>query len=144
MFLSISETQYILENNSDCRELIPEFFSTVDYMVNLNCNLFGYRKDNTLVDDILFNNTATLSNYVNFVIKNRNLLERAEVKKEIPNWINYIFGCNQLTGGRSACNIFKKETYADKTNLEVKIKSEKMNEDSNSDGEKERKDEKND
>ena len=126
MFLSISETQYILENNSDCRELIPEFFSTVDYMVNLNCNLFGYRKDNTLVDDILFNNTATLSNYVNFVIKNRNLLERAEVKKEIPNWINYIFGCNQLTGGRSACNIFKKETYADKTNLEVKINKMEM------------------
>ena len=126
MFLSVSETQYVIENNSDCRELIPEFFSTIDYMVNLNCNLFGYRKDNTLVDDILFDKVVSLNKYVNFVIKNRNLLERAEVKKEIPNWINYIFGCNQLTGGISACNIFKKETYADKTNLEVKINKMEM------------------
>ena len=61
LFSSIETTfESATTQKTDVRELIPEFFSTIDYMVNLNCNLFGYRKDNTLVDDILFDKVCHL------------------------------------------------------------------------------------
>lgn len=121
MFYTVQETQNIIECSSDPRELIPEFFSGIEFFVNLNCSYFGKRRSGELVDDVQFQNEASLSTLVDFIFNHRNSLENPEIKEEIPKWINYIFGVNQLGGGEKACNIFKKETYAENMNLEKKI-----------------------
>ena len=131
MFFSIDETLGILDSSPDCRELIPEFFSKIDFMINLNCNAFGNRRNGELVDDLLFENHSSLSLYIDFIMKHRNLLENSIVKTELPHWINFIFGPNQLSGGEKACNIFQKETYEEKVNLEnniIKLEKEKQDE----------------
>ena len=121
MFFSVDETLGILDSSPDCRELIPEFFSKIDFMINLNCNAFGKRRNGELVDDLLFDNRSSLSVYIDFIMRHRNLLDSSIVKTKLPHWINFIFGQNQLSGGEKACNIFQKETYEEKVNLEANI-----------------------
>jgi len=58
MFLSFKDTQKILKTSTDNRELIPDLFCYIDYLVNLNCAFFGLRNKGVLVDDF-----SILENY---------------------------------------------------------------------------------
>ena len=158
-FDSIFNTQTILENTTDCRELIPEFFCSMEFMINFNCCFYGIKTDKSIVDDVInkqktnSNNTKnklianketknisdkakdsnkdnestnksskSITDYIRTLIFNRRIINNSHVAKEIINWINYIFGVNQLTKKAESCNIFQKSSYSQNINLEEKLK----------------------
>ncbi len=51
MFLVCNYIQYILLSSTDYRDLIPDMFCYIDFLINLNCAFFGERNNNLLVDD---------------------------------------------------------------------------------------------
>ena len=149
-FDSIFNTQKILENTTDCRELIPEFFCTMEFMINFNCCFYGIKTDKSIVDDVISqihtktnNNIDTkkksdtdrgtskdtesaiqsknaFADYIKTLIFNRRIINNSQVAKGIINWINYIFGVNQLTKKAESCNTFEKYSYTQNINLEDK------------------------
>ena len=131
MFIGINETVDIIENGNDNRELIPEFFSKIDFMLNLNFNFYDYRNNKILVDDVNINfmsqnknNDIIISDYVHFINEHKKLLNSEICSNNISEWINNIFGVNQLPPLRSrknCCNIFRKSTYEQETNLMKKL-----------------------
>ena len=81
---------------ADNRELIPEFFSKIEYFLNLNCDYYGILYFNSLnLDDCemdLFSNKNNfeLSNYVNFILQHKNLLNSKIIGDELNQWIDSI------------------------------------------------------
>ena len=124
MFYSIIETQELLETTCDSRELIPEMFSSVHNLINLNCVLFGTRKINEFVDDIIFSELYqynNISRYVKFIIEHQQLLNHTSLNNEITKWIDYVFGYRQLLREADSCVIFQKHSYEQAMNLNAKI-----------------------
>ena len=131
MFMSFNEIQRILKTSNDNRELIPELYSSVYYMLNLNYCYFGYTIYKEQVNHLQLlidpntnelyspNNIGT---YVQYLLMHRKLLNSPVVKKEISKWIDYTFGCNQFTRDESSCHVFAKTSYSQVTNLSNKIK----------------------
>ena len=66
-----------------------------------------------------------LSKYAYFVYLFRAILNSDLVSQLLPNWIDNIFGKNQLPDNsekmETSCNIFIKSSYEEKTNLEKKL-----------------------
>ena len=131
MFIGLNESISLLEKSKDPREIIPELFTRFEYLLNLNCNFFGYRNDNTIVDDNLivnFNNNNEnnpLYKYINFIIEHRKLLDSKLISITINDWIDNIFGINQLPQNKksreNSCNIFLKTSYEQEINLLKKL-----------------------
>ena len=128
---SILNVQATRMKGADNRELIPEFFSKIEYFLNLNCDYYGILYFNSLnLDDCemdLFSNKNNfeLSNYVNFILQHKNLLNSKIIGDELNQWIDIIFGYNQLPPEKNrfdSCNIFPKSSYEQKINLEKKLK----------------------
>lgn len=122
MFYSIADTQEVLENSTDNRELIPEFYARIECFINLNCSFFGYKTKKKLVDDIEFNDKR-LSTYVQFIIAHRKLLNTYKVSQSVIKWIDYTFGVNQFALKEQNCTVFQKSSYAQKVNFVNKIQS---------------------
>ena len=131
MFCSLNDTESIIRNLFDNREMIPEFYSKIEFYLNLNCSFLGVRGDGSLVDDlniselkdqndIKINKNELLQNYVNLLIKQRNLIKLSYIDKNISKWINLIFGVNQYN--KELYNIYPKLTYPDKIDWQRKIK----------------------
>ena len=116
MFDSLLNTQIVLENSTDSRELIPEFYTSIEFMINLNCAYFGQKSNKKIVDDII-NKTDSLEDYTRTLFYNRKIINNEYISQEIVHWINYVFGVNQLTNKADACNIFSQESYAQMVNL---------------------------
>ena len=83
MFIGLKETVEILESGNDNRELTPEFFSKIEFFLNLNFTFFGYRTNNQLVNNVNIdfiknnNNSQTLiSDYVHLILEHKKLLKR--------------------------------------------------------------------
>ena len=131
MFIGINESISLLERSKDPREIIPELFTRFEYLINLNCNFFGFRNDNSIVDDNLiayFKNKKEnnpLYKYINFIIEHRKLLDSNLISITINDWIDNIFGINQLPQNKknreNSCNIFLKTSYEQETNLLKKL-----------------------
>ena len=131
MFIGINESISLLERSKDPREVIPELFTRFEYLINLNCNFFGYRNNNSIVDDNLivhFNNNKEnnpLYQYINFIIEHRKLLDSKLISININDWIDNIFGINQLPQNKknreNCCNIFLKTSYEQEINLLKKL-----------------------
>ena len=128
--VSISSLQMIVNTGSDNRELIPEFFSKIEYFMNLNYDFYGYLylKNYNLDDcevDIFNTKTHSLSNYVKFIIQHKKTLNSKVIGYFLNQWIDIIFGINQLPSDKEkrkkSCNIFSKSTYEQKLNLEKKL-----------------------
>ena len=132
MFDSLLNTQIVLDNSTDSRELIPEFYTSIEFMINLNCAYFGEKSNKKIVDDII-NKTDSLEDYTRTLFYNRKILNDDYISQEIVHWINYVFGVNQLTNKAEACNIFSQESYAQMVNLkkdlETLLKKQKKNKD---------------
>ena len=122
MFYSIADTQEVLENSTDNRELIPEFYACIECFINLNCSFFGYKTKKKLVDDIEFNDKR-LSTYVQFIIAHRKLLNTYKISQSVLKWIDYTFGVNQFALKEQNCTVFQKSSYAQKVNFVNKIQS---------------------
>ena len=135
MFLSFESLSVILQMGVDNRELIPDFFCYFDYFINLNCNYFGAIFEGSLNDDFSVNgenlptNENLISSYVNNLYKDKKLLNSSFIANRIPDWVDIIFGKNQLPEdadvAAKSCNIFNKLSYEQKINFEKKI--EKFN-----------------
>ena len=51
-FCSIEELQRILFKTRQPREIIPEFFINTNFFYNYNCNYFGMKNGNQIVDNL--------------------------------------------------------------------------------------------
>ena len=133
-FLSFSETQKILKSVNDNRELIPDLFCYIDYLVNVNCSYFGEKNNKILVDDfrisekyyqdseICFN---LVSQFVKYLYVHKKLLNDSKTSKELYKWVDIVFGRRQnpknIEERTKSCNIYGKLTYEDNINLEKKL-----------------------
>jgi len=136
-FGSILSMQEIRINGSDNRELIPEFFSKIEYFLNLNCDYYGILDVKKLnLDDCemdIFRSTReiNLSTYVKFILKHKKLINSKTIGLYLNQWIDIIFGYNQLPPEKTrvdSCNIFSKHTYEKLINLEEKLEKKKKKE----------------
>jgi Sec-independent protein translocase protein TatA len=102
-------------------------------LLNSNCNLFGKYNSEFLIDDFSFslrNNTSEyfnrISSFAVELIDNNRLLNNYFVSRIINNWIDIIFGTRQLPSNHKdlleSCNVYKKVSYEQKTDLEQEIK----------------------
>ena len=134
-FFSILNLQETRIKGSDNRELIPEFFSKIEYFLNLNCDFYGIvdiiylNLDDCEMDIFKSSGKTILSSYVKFILKHKKLLNSKTVGIHLNQWIDIIFGCNQLPPEKSrmeSCNIFSKHTYEQCINLEEKLEKKKQ------------------
>lgn len=139
-FNNFKDTEETLVFQNDNRELIPDFFTYFDFLLNLNCNLFGNYSKEILIDDFSLLNNINNSNYYNrissFVIalsNNNKILNNYYVSKIINNWVDIIFGYKQLPSNNKerleCCNIYPKASYEQYINIEEDLKpfEEKIN-----------------
>ena len=133
MFSSFEVIKNILKNSTDNREPIPDIFCYVDFYINLNCAFFGMRiVDKFFVDDFYIkilknkNNFNIISTYIEFLYKARYFLNSELISYKISKWVDIIFGKRQLPEKEedlaNCCNVFYKDTYQQKVNLEEKLK----------------------
>ena len=136
MFFSLSDTLFVLESGSDNRELIPDIFCKTEHFINLNCCDFGCKNCGLRVDDFLVsitdninlllnknNNQNEIKNYTKFIIDNRKLFDEKIIRNNINEWFDNVFGIGQLPDKnmKKCYNIFNKETYEQKTELNKKL-----------------------
>jgi hypothetical protein len=130
LFVSYYDTLNVFKSLPENRELIPDLFCHFDYYANLNCAYNGNKSNGLLVDDLYDNKSNKYSKnmnsiYLYFVFLFRKLLNSNLVSRYLPQWIDNIFGKNQLPDNpkklESSCNIFNKSTYEQKTKLNEKI-----------------------
>jgi len=133
VFISISTTEKIIDNGSDNRELIPEFFSKIEHFLNLNCSHYGYlEKSKRIVDDAVIDNFKNqgiseinskypLSKCTHFILGHRQLINSKVIGFYINKWIDNVFGVNQLPKDpnqrKNCCNIFSQYSYEQEMNL---------------------------
>ena len=131
MFIGILETSYVLKGGNDNRELIPEFFSKIEFFLNLNCSFFGLRTNDILVNNVHIGfmknkceSQILISDYVRLIYEHKKLLNSNLIATKINTWIDNIFGIGQLPDlkvRKNCCNIFRKTTYEKVTNLIKKV-----------------------
>ena len=153
----IEEILKILSSSHDNRELVPEYFTTIEFFLNANYNYFGQRdSDNEVLNDIIYQKNCfnSLSQYIYY---NRLLLNyrpndndiKAVDKKDEKNiteklknlldnlkidlWINLIFGVNQWDKkpSQNKLNLFNKYSYKQNINFHFileKYKKKKLEE----------------
>ena len=121
LFSSMKNIFLFYEVTEDNRELIPEFFSNYDFLINLNYNDFGildvpndyYHLNNV---DIFFEHS-----YPEFIIRSRNLLDEADLSP----WIDLIFGPKQTIPSNDSPNLFALNSFEENSKLE-KLKEENL------------------
>ncbi|KAK8834126.1 hypothetical protein M9Y10_013265 [Tritrichomonas musculus] len=89
LFSSIHDSfNSVISSNPDYRELIPEFFSTSEFLIN--ADHFDLGKD---VNDVVLPKWAR--NASQFIAMNRIALESSYVSLKLNKWIDLVFGCKQ-------------------------------------------------
>ena len=115
-FISIIESwKNCMNENTDVRELIPEFYFLPEMFVNINKINFGKNdeeeKVQVLRDDFEYPKWSK-NNPSLFIIKNRLALESDFVSENLNDWIDLIFGYKQKgVEAEKATNLFFDFTY---------------------------------
>ena len=121
MFLSISKTyQSCLENPTDVKELIPEFFiGNGDFLLNKQRLELGQSQQGHWIDHVeLPKWCKSPSDFINF---HRMALESTYVSQNLHHWIDLIFGYSQRGANAEQCdNLFYHLTYENEVDLAVK------------------------
>ena len=138
---SIDEILNILESSHDNRELIPEFFSSIEFFLNSNYVNFGYRlNDHVMINDIqcpekYFNSICQYIYYNRLMLNIKSDYKKiniADFKKElkINEWIDLIFGCDQWDEKpkKNRLNLFGKYSYKQNINFDNILKKYKEKE----------------
>lgn len=118
-FFSINETwESVLLNNTDLKELIPEFYQSSGEFLSNSRNLpLGTKSNGKKVHHVVLPNWA--KDERDFITKNRTALESEYVSGNLHNWIDLIFGYKQR--GEEAIranNLFHPLTYEGNCDLE--------------------------
>ena len=120
---NIDELLNIMYNCKENRELIPEFFTSIEYFYNLNYIFFGIRSLSPLnlvnnLNSCLFNSFEKYIYYNRLFLNNRsNDKNKGFPKCKIYNWINLIFGSRQFPVALNSLNKFEKYTYRQNVSL---------------------------
>lgn len=94
-FFSINDSyKSALNDHSDIRELIPEFYYCPEMFLNNNLINFGIRQDEIKVSNTILPKWCHGNPYL-FVIFLREALESGYVSMNLGGWIDYIFGYKQ-------------------------------------------------
>ena len=117
LFNSIENSFYCaLTQQSDIRELIPEFFFLPEMFYNLNKLNLGEINNKETGEEIRINNIlipkwANNDGYI-FINMHRMLLESPEINEKINEWFNIIFG-NKQNGkeAKKIRNLFVSQSY---------------------------------
>jgi len=119
IFHSIKETwQGVLENPSDVKELIPEFYMEEDFLLNTQELPLGTKANGEVVNDVILPPWAKSPKHFKEIC--RNALESDYVSANLHKWIDLIFGCNQR--GEAAIqhdNVFYYITYEGAVDIEA-------------------------
>ena len=123
LFNSIAEAYNLVCNQqSDFRELIPEFFFMPEFLLNMNEFDLGF------VNGEKVNNVSLpqwASDCFDFIYMNRKALESEYVSKNIPDWIDLIWGYKQSgEAAKDADNVFRPELYSDIWEKEAELSEE--------------------
>ena len=132
-FINLTTLQSLAIGGNDNRELIPEFFTKIDYFLNVNCDFYGIldvkhvNLDDSEVDIFDDRDSLSLPTYVYFILQHKKLLNSKSIGFYLNKWIDNIFGVNQIPEKLQieSCNIFPKYTYEQKVNLEKKLEKNK-------------------
>ena len=120
-FSSVSESwKSASENNqSDLKELIPEFYTFPEMFENVNQVDFKSRTDGTSLSTVLMPSWG--KDPMVFIWKMRDALESPETTSKLSKWIDLIFGYKQRgQAAIEAVNVFQPLTYeltSDETQL---------------------------
>ena len=117
-------------NDTDVKELIPEYFYNPDILVNSNHVDFGTTSKGIQLNDVVLPPWADGSPE-QFIRIQRNALESEYVSANLHHWIDMIFGIKQrppfLDDGSElaveACNVFFHITYEGAVDMDVLAKS---------------------
>lgn len=107
-----------IENTTDVRELIPEFFFLPDFLVNSNNIDFGKDQQGHRVSDVALPPWAKNDPKI-FIAKNREALESPYVSRHLHLWIDLVFGWKQRgENAKLAVNVFNNLSYPGAVNLD--------------------------
>ena len=133
LLMRLKDTIGIINSGYDNRELIPEIYSKIDLFINVNCCFYGYKKNMELVDDIdcvweisnvkKLTEDKKITNYAEFILAHRKLLNSNVISSEINIWIDNVFGYKQYLDKKmeKTINVFPKSTYEKFVNLNRKL-----------------------
>lgn len=108
-----------MEEMSDVRELIPEFFFMPELLLNVNKLNLGILHTEERVNNVELPNWTGQNPYL-FVYVLKKLLEGKEVSTSLGGWIDLVFGSKQI--GPEAVektNIFYYLTYEDQVDMDA-------------------------
>ena len=108
----------IISKGKDNRELIPELFTSIEHMFNLNYNFYGITSHHKLIHNSeslsIFNSPEEFI-YFNKLILNNQLEDKNKIqylpKCEINKWIDNVFGVNQYPPSLEKFNKFDDYAY---------------------------------
>lgn len=107
-----------IENTTDVRELVPEFYFLPEFLENINKYSFGVDQNGKEVDDVKLPPWANGEPKI-FIAKNREALESPYVSQHLHEWIDLIFGYKQRGKFAEAnVNVFNKLSYPGAIDLE--------------------------
>ncbi|KAJ9443942.1 BEACH domain-containing protein lvsC [Diplonema papillatum] len=111
MFSSIAGAwEGCMQGPTDVKELVPEFFSTPEFLVNHNKFAFGKLADGTALNDVVLPPWA--HDACHFVYIQRKALESQHVSANLHKWIDLVFGSKQRGAAAiEADNVFYYLTY---------------------------------
>ena len=128
---SIDEILSILSTSHDNRELVPEYFSSIEFCLNTNYADFGFRlSDKVMINDVqypekYFNSICQYIYYsrlmLNYKPKMQKINEEDFIDElKIDEWINLIFGIKQWDEKpkKNKLNLFGKYSYRQNINFD--------------------------
>ena len=121
-FNSIDDLLKVLNATSQPREIIPEFFITTEFYYNYNCNFYGIKNNNCLINNL--ENKSGYDTPLDYILSNAVRLESTQCKSEINFFFDNIFGTGQM-GGPDKCNTYDKYSYQEMIDLKMKIEQYK-------------------
>jgi hypothetical protein len=127
LFFSIVHTfRNAVEETSDVRELIPEFFSVPEFLLNMNKLDLGVSQSGERVDNVIIPKWSQQNPFM-FVYIMTKLLESHATTVTLKNWIDLVFGHKQNgEEGEKAMNIFYYLTYEDFVDLSTVKESDRQ------------------
>ncbi|XP_015795152.2 lysosomal-trafficking regulator isoform X2 [Tetranychus urticae] len=116
------------ESKTDFKELIPEFFTLPEFLLNQEKFNFGIRQNGEVVDDVKLP-TWCRGDARLFILIHRQALESDYITQNLHDWIDLVFGYKQT--GRAAVeaiNCFHPATYygVDVSKIEDPVKSKAL------------------
>ncbi|KAF8509163.1 beach-domain-containing protein [Hysterangium stoloniferum] len=103
------------ESRGDVRELIPEFFTCPEFLINASNIDFGTQNNGEKIHDVKLPPWAKQDPLL-FIIQHRRALESEYVSEHLPAWIDLIWGCKQRDP--DAFNVFHPLSYEGSVDLD--------------------------